>query len=115
MSDNSFNTESFSGYSNIIKVLSYPVSVNELSDNRRINLYPIPTEDLLNIELYSKSTGNVVIQLFNLNGQVVYNKSFVKNTDNFKESIHLSKLISGSYLTKITLNNETFNQLIVKL
>jgi hypothetical protein len=78
------------------------VSVDENADIK-IELYPNPTNDLVNILTTSKIE---TIQIFNAMGELVQ----VENTTNFS----LSKLTNGVYFIQIQTNEGMATQLIVK-
>ncbi|MNR36484.1 hypothetical protein D3C85_1544060 [compost metagenome] len=75
-------------------------------ETAKVILYPNPVADVLYL---TKSTQVVEkIQVYNMSGTLV--KSAAKDA----ESIDLSSLIAGTYLVKVSTNDGSFNQTILK-
>jgi len=81
---------------------------NQLENNLKV--YPNPTSDILNIDLNKNISGIDKLQLYDVNGKLVY-KQNLKNLTNTK--IDVSQLSSGVYLLKIKTNDKTFNKKII--
>ena len=62
-----------------------------------INIYPNPSNGIINIEFIDYDIQNVLIELINLQGQVV----FVQTITNQKNTINVSDLDKGLYIIKI--------------
>ncbi len=71
-----------------------------------VKLYPVPVNNLLQFDLYSKDTGNVVIQLFDILGNTLGLRDFQYNTLPVNQKIDFSKYASGTYLLKLSLYNK---------
>ncbi|QKJ63384.1 LamG-like jellyroll fold domain-containing protein [Flavobacterium sp. M31R6] len=72
---------------------------------------PNPTTDMVRVTI-DNAKGNVEVKLFSLLGQLVSNVSL---KDNEKEiSLSLSNLVSGIYILKVSDNNGTLSQKIIK-
>ena len=75
------------------------------SEKIHITTYPNPFTDLVNFNTISIKSGKIAVQIFDINGKVVYIKEhFVENK---LITINLSSLSIGMYLVK--LNRKDFN------
>lgn len=70
-----------------------------------IKVYPNPVNTLLQFDLFSNDTGRVVIQLFDLQGQMLGLRDFQYNTVPVNQKIDFSKYASGTYFLKVSLYN----------
>ncbi len=85
---------------------SFTTTVNEISFNPpQISLYPNPTTGTFALS-YHLSTPDVVLQLLDISGRVVYKQSISGSIGN--EIIDASALISGMYFWQLTSATETW-------
>jgi len=92
------NLDEFSGSGDPLCVDEVTLSINNLSFNETIKIYPNPTKDLLKIDSkYDLSSS--LINVYNMLGAKVYES-------NFKEKIDLSILNSGVYFLSIEENRQ---------
>ena len=82
-------------YTCTFKVNHYLDDINETELKKKINIYPNPTKDVLQIEV-SDNTEIESIELFNLSGKRV--KSF----NNSDRNLNISDLSSGAYFLRIS-------------
>jgi hypothetical protein len=68
-----------------------------------IRFYPVPTKDIVTIDINSTSTGKISIQLLDLNGKIMESKEFSQSNSNRKYAWDLSKRASGIYFFRIIL------------
>jgi len=86
------------------------LSITELN-NKKVALYPNPSNGSFTVE--QKATGNVKIEIVDLNGRKVYSTT-TQSTGNFKKQID-TKLPSGVYFVIVSSNEgENTSKLIVK-
>jgi spore coat protein CotH len=79
-----------------------PLSINEFNDSIKINIFPNPAFEELNIETYGlESDLNSRMKIFNLTGQVVTSEEI--NLKNMQK-IDISDLSKGYYLLHISNN-----------
>ncbi|MCY7409604.1 MAG: T9SS type A sorting domain-containing protein, partial [Chitinophagales bacterium] len=83
------------------------VSVNELSLDNALQIFPNPVTDQLNFSLPQKSNGDFNIEIFNSMGEKVLQ---AKN----KMSFNVNFLSSGIYLLKLIAGENIYTQKIVK-
>lgn len=89
--------------------LTTDVSVNEL-DSVRVEIYPNPVQDYLNINIPASINNLAYIKLFNLNGQLVLSKK-ISN-----QPIAVNHLSKGNYTYTLTkLNQAIHHGKIIKL
>ena len=77
----------------------------------KVNIYPNPAENLLNVELKTDSNYPVTITLFNSIGESVLNKQIECSG---KETLNLSSFSKGIYLVRVEAeNNASYTQTII--
>lgn len=92
-----------------------PVVLNFNVDGAKEALvaYPNPVVDVLNITGVL-AEGEATIELVDVVGRVVYTANVTASGNSFEESINMSGLASGSYVLKVTQNDEVKTLKIVK-
>ncbi|UZO80237.1 T9SS type A sorting domain-containing protein [Aquimarina sp. ERC-38] len=101
----------------IVKSCNFPLSDksnttagNKLNSIKHFKIYPNPSENKLNIQLYTFPTNNRDIyhlQIFDLQGRVLEDKKNISITNN-KTSVDISKLPTGTYFIKFNSEVQTF-------
>jgi hypothetical protein len=82
------------------KIAAYDASLaNDTFNNNSFSFYPNPIKDILNLS-YSKNITNVAV--YNLLGQQV----IVKTVNENQSQIDMSNLSDGTYMVKITADNQ---------
>lgn len=78
-------------------------AINEISDsrNRNLKLFPNPVIDLLNIQFKSANEENVLIQIMNVQGKILYQQRFTNQTGINNLSIPLASFQKGLYLCQL--------------
>ncbi|MBI2282059.1 MAG: T9SS type A sorting domain-containing protein [Bacteroidetes bacterium] len=87
---------------NEVFTLDFSTSINNLSNNNSIALYPNPAKDVLVLE--GQDLTGTTLTLTTISGQVV----LTKNLTSTKETLTISNLSSGVYFYE--LNNKTIQQ-----
>ncbi len=94
-------------------LIELPV-VNSIEENiwESLEIYPNPTQGNLSINIPNESNENVLIQLVDMQGKVVFelNQDFVPGMNNL--SFDLGNLSSGMYSLNIISNNKALNRTI---
>ena len=95
----SFQTTGFGGY--FVKTNPATLGVNDIKQNSDVNVYPNPAQSIVNVTLGKASKATVAI--FDASGKLV------KNVDISSDSnlINVSDLVKGTYLFKITLDDNS--------
>jgi polyhydroxybutyrate depolymerase len=89
-------------------------SSNVMADekqNKDFEIYPNPSNCILNLSFDNVPTGEFKIEIFNLQGRMVYTK-YSKNSGH--ETIDLTGYPVGMYLVKIDTGSEIYNEKIIK-
>jgi len=78
-------------------------------------IYPNPTKGSFTLNLEVIDTAKLSVQLFDVRGRLISEKSYLNTTTNFSENILFEKASAGLYLVKITNGNkQTTKKLIIK-
>jgi len=89
-----------------------PISTIKENQLATISCYPNPGNGLLNINFEKSLTQGVDITVSNVNGEVVYNKSF-KETGHGIKKIDLRNQASGVYFVQVSNNGNSFSEKII--
>ncbi len=84
-------------------------SFNELINNDvRVNLYPVPTQNNLQVELYGWQADNALITIRDISGKnlIAYKIELGNNSSKRKFSIDTKNLSNGIYLLKMQSEND---------
>lgn len=85
------------------------------SDALRLTIKPTHVTNEMNISILSGNTGKVEVAVYNLTGLKVAGFKDVKNGTKYSGSFNIQGLKNGIYLTKVSVNNSTSVQKIIKL
>lgn len=84
------------------------LGINENADSIfNINIYPNPTNNILNINIKSKIETTLNLKLFDIHGNCLFNKEINKNKK-FYEKINFSNYKNSIYLLKIFSSKNKF-------
>ena len=92
-----------------------PLGINKLESDELINIYPNPTKDFISIDFQKVIAKNALVVITDLSGQLVYQKLIQQKTSTWVEKIDLTKLVSGLYFLKVTINRKDYTFKISKL
>ena len=84
--------------------VDYCVGIDEIASLNDLTIFPNPASSLLNINASFNSNEDVFIQIYNNQGQLVYNYN-EGVTSNIAQTIDVSNLSSGVYLMQLTTSN----------
>lgn len=87
-------------------------SVSDVEEGA-INVYPIPAQDQLSVEISNQFQGNVQIELMSLNGKVMLKDSFNHNSQQISRKLNTASLSTGLYLLKISDNSSSITRRVV--
>ena len=90
-------------------------SINSVQDiTAKINVFPIPSNGELTITLNNDKNIDVAnIEIFNMQGQMVYNTSISVNSPSINETINWNEAENGIYIVKIFSKDFVANKRIV--
>jgi subtilisin-like proprotein convertase family protein len=74
------------------------------------NVYPNPSNGIINIQFTSKNTSDVEITVFDLLGRKISQNVFLTNNIFFKESLNIGQISGGIYILQVKRGNETSSQ-----
>ncbi len=83
----------------------WPVSVSEFNAiDDRLYVYPVPTNNLLNIRLSNKGSGQIKGRIINLYGQKVYRWQDVAGK-NYHKQVMVNHLAAGQYFVVLNMDD----------
>ncbi len=88
------------------------LSIEEISSNDRITVYPNPATDEFNIQMSEVLGSNSKIQMINTSGQVVLTLDNLQGT-NLPIQVDVSKLPSGLYILNVQNGTEVLNKRVL--
>ena len=80
----------------------------------QLKVYPNPTDGLFAIELSNPLIEKADVTIVDMNGKVMYEKSFKMTNGQQPETINISTLTKGIYVMRITTDDQEFIRKIVK-
>lgn len=86
----------------------------ELKEFGKLSLFPNPAVDVLHINFSTVWQGNLRLQVYSASGQLVWQKTLVKDSVDIQEALDVSPLPSGSYQLSISNGRLSNGQLFVK-
>ena len=99
----------------LMKTVITSVPVENTSNAQRVTIRPMYVADEMNISILSSKNRKVDVAVYNLNGFKVAGFSDLKNNTNYTGSFNIQALKKGVYLTKVSVDNKTSVQKIIKL
>jgi hypothetical protein len=90
-----------------------PSNIAKAVITNSLNVYPNPTNGLLNISYISDVNGDVTIKLVNINGQEVLNHTFNKANGEFLNTINMNNFAKGVYMLQIVTPESTSVQKVI--
>jgi hypothetical protein len=83
------------GWNEFLDIQPLASLIIESNNSFELNIYPNPTDDMINIDLFNPQ--NADIEIFNINGSLIYSKPLKSN----QEQIDLSAYPKGLYFVKV--------------
>jgi len=68
-----------------------------------LKVYPVPVSDILQFDMFSRDTGKVSLQLYDIVGRLLSTREFMYNTLPINQQINFLPYAAGTYLLKISL------------
>ena len=81
----------------------------------KVNIFPNPTSGITNLTFNVSESDNIILSLFNINGQLI--KSIdqgQKTKGTYSYQIDLSTFPSGVYVLTLQTNKKKYSQKIIK-
>lgn len=79
----------------------------------KLNIFPNPTENNLNVSFYLDSKQSVETKLISVTGEVVYIEKSNDFLGNYSNTIDVSNLAKGVYFLNLTNDTESVNKKVV--
>ena len=98
------NSNGCSTIDTALVIWSSITDISETSNEFALNIYPNPTNDILNVSVTGDAE-NTVISMFNYNGQMVYNENIGDITGSYLKTINTKNLPSGIYFLRFVSND----------
>jgi hypothetical protein len=90
-----------------------PASINEVSSNFGLNVYPNPANSSATISMALSNEANVVINVTDLSGKVVYTNALGKVNGAQKITVNTDSLSSGVYMVNLSVDGAVSTQKLV--
>jgi hypothetical protein len=74
---------------------------NTSGNTFRVNIYPNPANDIINLEFDAGGFGSLKLEVINANGQVIHN-DLIKTDGLYNEIINISGYLKGIYYIRIS-------------
>ncbi len=89
----------------IYRVVGNCLNVNNLeSQSSQITVYPNPTNSVFNIIVKTEKKSDLIIELMNIQGQIVY-RNDIKRVFTYQDAIDVSELAKGMYYLRVNLGD----------
>ncbi len=102
------------GCSTLSNAVNANVGIKAVSAVKEMLVYPNPTSSLVNIAATLNKSQNVVLNLFDVNGKLVYTYTQTSSEVNFKHAVSLESFSAGVYVVQLVTNDGISQQRIVK-
>lgn len=86
---------------------------NSTAKVNNLQVYPNPTNGLLNISYISEVNGEVNVRMINLNGQEVMNQTFNKANGEFLNTINMNNFAKGVYMLQVITPERTLTEKVI--
>lgn len=93
--------------------VSTGIANNITSKVNSLQVFPNPTNGMLNISYISEVNGDVNVRLVNLNGQEVMNQIFNKANGEFFNTINMNNFAKGIYMLQVMTPERTITEKVV--
>lgn len=90
------------------------VGTNEHSNKNNIKVYPVPSSDMINIELLIDNSGTTSIEIIDLTGKILFSKEVNCNSGNEKFSLNINAYDAGIYFIKMSGGDNVYVRKIIK-
>lgn len=93
-------------------VCSFTITVNQLvgtetlSAFKKFEMYPNPTNDIVNIDIASKQGEDISLEVYDALGRLVLTKNYSFKSGHLKTSLNLGHLANGNYMLKVKTPTE---------
>lgn len=90
------------------------VGINDIASSLNLSIFPVPTNDVLNIQMNLKEFNDISVRLFDLVGKVVIQEQWNQQQGWVNNQLHLQQLPAGTYFLDIETKYGQIRRKIVK-
>ena len=91
------------------------LGVLQTLNDLKIKIFPNPTEDLLNLNFHYPKQGKLIMELYDIAGNLVLNRDFIELDSGLnQQSIDVSEIKSGIYNCRLIFENYSITKKIIK-
>ena len=112
--DNSYNLYIADNGNNRIREVMGPLSVNNISNNSSVLVYPNPASDLVNISLKGTALSNAILKITDIAGRFVMTKKLGLIHQNQPITLDISSFSNGIYIVNISDGKQQLTSKVVK-
>jgi hypothetical protein len=76
-------------------------------NDKKFDIYPNPSDGIINVDLGNNANNNIVLEVFNINGELIISEIFKVNED---IRIDLSESSNGLYLVNISFDGNLYSE-----
>jgi hypothetical protein len=97
-------------WSDTLNIIVLPLTPDNIKDIKEpiTRIYPIPTNDILNIEINNTGNQGLEIEILDITGKVIYQNKYKIVNAHFTEQIYLSGYAKGIYMVKVKNANGAY-------
>jgi hypothetical protein len=95
----------------------YSPVIRVANNGKNLNLntiYPSPAKDFVKATIQYNSTKKGLIEIIGLNGKTVLSQQALFTNGFTEKTLNISNLLSGVYVLRVTINNETVSEKFIK-
>lgn len=81
----------------------------------QVSIYPNPVDNYATLDIFNTYRGKVNMRLFNVEGKLLSNSRFSKNSELLSRVLTLDTLKAGTYILHITMGDEVIVKTIMKV
>lgn len=89
---------------------AYPTAVNNVLENANLSLFPNPTADFINLDFTLTESTDVIVNVTDLTGKVVYSNTLANKTGNQGLVINAKDFSNGIYLVSLKTKSGNLTQ-----
>lgn len=84
-------------------------SITSVEDQlfKQLQIFPNPADQQVQIDMVNNYRGEVVVQIINTIGRMMYQASYAKDQERFDQQINIASLSPGMYIVNLKLDNTT--------
>lgn len=85
--------------------------LDQIDEIEALNLYPNPSEGMVNLGItFKKKPATVILQIFNMSGQLVMTRDYSKPGLQLADSFDLTNAAPGNYLMRISVGSHSLTK-----